>query len=325
MGNKVVNLCSKREVGWGLAIVVGLLLSGCGLVAERPSALLPEDTGIPVGEQFADFYYEMGGAFLFGYPITEPFQPTETEPLVQYFQAMRLEYDGQQVQITPLGVWAFAGIGSGVETYAAPPTARNRVFEEAGQAMMVWDEFLVFYEAHQGEMLLGLPLSSQLNEAGVRVQYFENGRLEWRPELPIGQRVQLSPLSQAHFQAEMTMIYRDGIRNAGPVPAADLNRANISASVRAPILYAGDEQVLYVTVLRPDGRAVSDVQATVVISYDGEQLVYDLGQPDTEGKIRAHLPIAGVPPGKQVLLDIRVYAPGGREIGRETLGFRTWW
>jgi hypothetical protein len=297
-------------------------LGGCADSGERPSSLWAQDTGIPVGEPFADFYQEMGGARLFGYPITEAFQPDAEGPLLQYFQTMRLEFDGQQVTITPLGEWAFAGIGP-VETYAVPTGARSRTFAATGHA--VWDEFLTFYETYGGEVILGLPLSPQLNEGGLRVQYFENGRLEWHPELPIQQRIQLGLLGQAHFRAEMVMVYEQLNRSAGPVPASDLTHVTISASVRAPILYAGEEQVLYVTVLRPDGRAVSDVQATVAVVYDDERVVYDLGQSDTEGKIRARLLLDDVPPGRQVLLEIRVYAPDGREIGQETLGFRTWW
>lgn len=323
---------NKRGIGkrWpaGLSVVLltallGLLLSGCSAMDERPSHSLTPDTGIPVGEPFADFYRQMGGAALFGQPLTEPFRAEEEGPLLQYFQTMRLEFNGEQVQITPLGEWAFAGVGTRVEIFAPPPDTRSRTFAQTGQA--VWDEFLTFYESNQGEILLGLPLSSQLNEGGMRVQYFENGRLEWHPELPTRQRVQLTLLGQAHFQAEMAIIYQQISRSAGPVSAADLTHVNIIASVRAPILYAGDQQILYLTVLRPDGRVVSDVRATVTVIYDDVRLVYNLGQSDAEGKIQARLPLDDVPAGRPILLDIRAYAPGDREIGRETLGFRTWW
>ncbi|MFO7538818.1 MAG: hypothetical protein R6X32_12305 [Chloroflexota bacterium] len=308
---------------WCLGLLAGLLLTGCGLTAENSAPPTMANTGIPVGEPFVAFYQEMGGAHLFGYPITEPFQPAEADSLVQYFQTMRLEYDGQQVRVSALGQWAFETIDASVEVYAPAPNTRTRLFPETGQP--VWDEFLAFYESHQGEVVLGLPLSSQLNEGGSRVQYFENGRLEWHPQLPLGQRVQLSSLGQAHFQAEMLMVYQQITSSAGPVPASELLHINISASVRSPILYAGEEQVLYVTTRRPDGRAVSDVRVTVTVTYEEEQVVYSLGQSDAEGKIQARLPLDNVPAGQQVLLDIRVYAPNGQEIGRETLGFRTWW
>ncbi len=317
---------SQRRSGrWGAAclVLIALLLVGCGLVEERPFTPLAQETGIAVGDPFVDFYWEMGGPLLFGYPLTEPFQAATDEPLLQYFQTMRLEFNGQQVAITPLGAWAFAGASSAVGLYSPPDDGRSRTFPQTGQT--VWDQFLIFYEAHQGETLLGLPLSAQINEGGMRVQYFENGRLEWQPELPVQQRVQLTPLGQAHFQSEMAMVYQQITRNAGPIAAADLTHATVLTSVRAPILYAGDEQVLTVIVLRPDGRAVSDIQASVTITYVGQELVYDLGRTDAEGRIQAQLPLADVPPGQSILLDVRVYAPDGREIGRERLGFRTWW
>lgn len=58
----------------------------------------------------------------------------------------------------------------------------------------VGGEFAAFYEAHGGERVFGAPLTGVRDDDGVRVQYFENARLEFRPgDLP-GHRVRLSPL-----------------------------------------------------------------------------------------------------------------------------------
>lgn len=43
--------------------------------------------------------------------------------------------------------------------------------------------FLTYWQEHQGEMLLGPPITAPFDENGLVVQYFENGRLELHSEL----------------------------------------------------------------------------------------------------------------------------------------------
>lgn len=56
----------------------------------------------------------------------------------------------------------------------------RRYFDETGHA--VRGEFLQFFTRYGGIGSLGYPLSEETQVDGWRVQYFENGRLEYHPE-----------------------------------------------------------------------------------------------------------------------------------------------
>lgn len=302
-----------------------LLLTACGGEQVNSAALVGEN-GIVIAPQFAAVYDELGGRRTFADPITDAFQVEASAPLIQYFQNMRLEYDatqspGEQVTIYPLGEWAFEGVANAVPA-AVPENSRERYFPETGLA--VQDEFLNFYETYSGQRLLGPPISPQLDESGLRVQYFTNGRLEWRPELPVAQRIQVSHLGQAHFDAEMAFIYRQTVL-ARPVPSAGLTNVEVSASVKSPVLYGGEEQVLYVTVLTQAGRPVAGIDVDVTIVHDGTSRVANLGVTDSEGKIQAVLNLTDVPSGQEVELRVAAYASGNETVGTTTLTFQTWW
>ncbi|MCA9957693.1 MAG: hypothetical protein KC413_06655 [Anaerolineales bacterium] len=313
------------KVHFVVIFAVAILLGACS-GGETAVSMPIGATGIPVAAEFAAYYETYGGARVFGYPITEAFQPADNEPLTQYFQMMRLDYDaaqfpGQQVMVYPLGEWAFAGVG---EPEPAPVSAngRSQLFPETGYA--VQDEFLTFYETYSGTQLFGPPISPQLDEGGLRVQYFRNARLEWRPELPIEQRVQVGLLGQAHFDSVMVFHYRQ-IYDARPVSLAGITEVDVSAAVKSPILYAGEEQVVYVTVQTLDGRVVPDLSVSVRISYGSQTQVMEIGRTDSDGRIQTSLDLSAVPPGNQVQLHVTVLANDGAPLGTTMLGFRTWW
>jgi hypothetical protein len=310
---------------WLLFACCLFLLAACtGGDPPLTSSGRAEGQGIPVAAEFEPVYQAFGGRRVFGGPITEAFTAEPDGPLIQYFQTMRLEYDAAQpqpVRIYPLGEWALEGL---VRPEPAPVKASRqaRYFAETGET--VQDEFLAFYQAYDGEQLLGLPISPQLDEGGVRVQYFQNGRLEWHPELTVEQRIQLGLLGKAHFDAEMVFRYRQ-LYLARPVSSAGITEVNITAVVRAPVLYQGEEQVLFVTVLAPDGRPVAGIAADVTLTYDDAEMVIELGRTDEAGRLQAALDLTAVPPGQPVELLVSVYGSDGRVIGSTTLGFRTWW
>ena len=79
------------------------------------------------------------------------------------------------------------------------PAPYTTYFTETGHYL--GGEFLDYYNASpQASTLYGLPISEEFPQqfnSGVilYVQYFERARMEWHPELPEGQRVQLGALS----------------------------------------------------------------------------------------------------------------------------------
>lgn len=60
-------------------------------------------------------------------------------------------------------------------------------------------EFEPFYNQYGGLQTLGIPISADVEEDGIRVQYFQNGRLEYHPQLPDGSQVILSDLGKEHY------------------------------------------------------------------------------------------------------------------------------
>jgi hypothetical protein len=282
-------------------------------------------SGTPPGVDgvFAPFYEQMGGERIFGEPITEAF-PLEIEGLtVQYFQNLRLEYptgQPQSVRISALGQWGLEGLRE-IEEDVVTADGRSRPFSPTNET--VRDEFLAFYEAFEGEQVLGWPISPQLMVGGVRTQYFENGRLEWRPQLPVTERVQLGWVGQEHFDSAMAFVYRE-FDSAGSVAAAGITEAEVTASVQAPVVYTGDEQRLFVTVQTPQGDLVSEVTVTAVLQHDNTETTIPLGVTDGDGRLSQTLDLQNVSPGQDVEVMI-VVENNGRVLGQTRLIFRTWW
>jgi hypothetical protein len=97
----------------------------------------------------------------------------------------------------------------------SPSEAQTRVqryFPETGHT--VKGEFLNAYERVTNPLLLyGFPITESFDDPIYgTLQYFQKARFEYHPELPVGQRVQVSPLGD--------YIYQPGI----PLPSGDLNR-----------------------------------------------------------------------------------------------------
>lgn len=173
------------------------ILSLAGVArAAMPTDPVPAPQGNPVGVRyfaatrhtvsgaFLNFYNANNGLKIFGLPLTEPF--VEGGHLVQYFERSRLVYERGNVTLAPLGLQVTAG--------RRFPAAR--CFCVAGQ---VWfastyhtlsGVFMAFWYSHNGRVLFGAPISQPLYEQNgdgtgrtYLVQYFQNARMEYHPEL----------------------------------------------------------------------------------------------------------------------------------------------
>ncbi|MCB8943192.1 MAG: hypothetical protein H6658_05510 [Ardenticatenaceae bacterium] len=276
-----------------------------------------------VDEVFAPHFAALGGERVLGEPISEAF-PLEDEGLtVQYFQNLRLEYETgqpQSVRVSPLGEWGYEGLREVVPD-EVDENGRSRTFPTTNET--IYNEFLTFYETFDGEQILGWPISPQLTVGGVRTQYFENGRLEWRPQLPLEQRVQLGWLGREHFDSEMAFTYR-AFENAAPVAGAGVAEVDIMASLQSPVIYTGDEQQLFVTAVTPTGAPVTDVTVTAVLYHDNTETPLSLGETDGDGRLNQPLDLQNISPGQDVAVVITV-AENGRILGQTRLTFRIWW
>ena len=309
-------LCNWRCLLFAFA---ALLLTAC---AEPPSPQSGElsQTGYMVQAQFAP-YYDQYGPTLLGEPISGLCEIAGGGQ-AQYFQNMRLELtlDGQNVAVYPLGEWAYAGLRRKIVA-PVPEKSRGRDFPETG--FSVHDEFLDYYERNHGETILGPPISPQLDEGALRVQYFRNGRLEWHPGAPVDQRVRPGMLGQAHYLQEAhdaTCEFR-----ARPVDVTTVRNVQVLASAEAPILYTGEEQMIYAMVTTRAGVPVSGVPVTLTLRDTDWTLTVDLGRTDSHGRVQGGLQMPRFVPGRMVGVSVDAQGLGGASIGQTGLAFQTWW
>ncbi len=304
---------------WPVTTLLVLLLAGCAIVAPAPRADVDSSNGLPIAPEFQRFYDDNGGLQIFGFPLAEAYPDVNSGHLVQYFQRMRLEYDPaqDQVLVSPLGQWAVAAQpGISFSDLELPVNAPQDEPEVEGA-------FLTFYQAHGGQSFFGPPITEQLDDGGTRSQYFRNGRLDWLPEASIDNRVQLARLGEAHYR--QVGIFDDPGRSR-PMDSAGIREADVSATVWAPILYAGEEQMVYVDVKTPDSqRPVTGVSVTLTAYYNDTSESFSLPPTDGTGHTHDSLTLKHLRPGQKVRLVFEATSPGGAVIGATSKSFKSWW
>ncbi|MEM7117772.1 MAG: hypothetical protein AAF614_35405 [Chloroflexota bacterium] len=281
--------------------------------------------GVAVDSRFEDSFDALGRVRTLGEPITVAYSPENNGRFVQYFERVRLDSVGSEILLYPLGTWAYEGVNqTAIVEAAVPENGRSRTFEN-GET--VYDAFLVFYEDHDGEQLLGNPISPQFQEGGIWTQYFANGRLEWHPELPVGQRVQLGLLGQAHFDDQMAADYRP-TANFIPGPSAGVTNVALDVAVSSPILYSGDEQTLFVTVFSSDGSSpLVDMRLQAVVFDENGRLLdtIDLPRSNSDGRSQQQIALPNISAGQDIKVQVQALNSSGSSIGTTSLLFKTWW
>jgi hypothetical protein len=139
------------------------------------------ETGHTLRDPFLAFWEAQGGLEIYGLPITEPFD--QGGRMVQYFERARFEQypdqaaEGWGVQLGLLGT--FLTQRREFERHAPPEAGAINVnyFPESGQR--IHGAFNLFWEQHGGLRQFGMPLSPEIIEDGVLVQYFERARFEY--------------------------------------------------------------------------------------------------------------------------------------------------
>jgi hypothetical protein len=297
-----------------------VLLVGCVVATPTPTADLGSSNGLPIAPEFQTFYEEYGGLRVFGFPITEAYLDGDSDHLIQYFQRLRLEYDRAQerVLVTPLGQWAWPRV------LDQPGIADADLLSQmSGSDFPVRGEFLNFYESYGGASLLGPAITDQIEDGDTRSQYFRNGRLDWLPEASLGYRVQLAQLGEAHYR--QIGIFNDPGRSR-PMDSAGIRQADVSATLRAPILFAGEQQTVYVDVKTPGGkRPVAGVSVRLTAFYNGASESFSLPETDGTGHTHNGLNLKDLSPGQKVRLVVEATSPGGTVIGTTSKSFKSWW
>lgn len=301
------------------------LLAGClqsPFETEAPPEPAEADVVTPVDDQFRSFVLLNGGAGFFGEALGPAFTDNQSGNTVQYFRPLMLEHDGtaNEVRLAGLGEWALAGLS---DRKPARVGTGEEVRHFEGTAFTVQGEFKEYYDANGGEDIFGLPVSPQLEVAGRRTQFFENASLEWWPGAALERRVQMGALGLDHYRAEG--IYRNPGR-FGLGNLAFIDEVKASVSVASPILYAGDEQTIFVSVEEPDNqRPVSPITITAKIYYDGKVESLNLGATDENGMVKGRLTLDDATPGQRVQVVVAAISPVHGQVGSAAHSFKTWW
>lgn len=303
----------------GLAMLLAACSNG-GTEQPAPGSLTA--TGIAVSPEFQAFYDQNGGAHIFGFPISPAYVDSRSGRLTQYFQQLVLEYDrlAGVVMVHSLGRF-FAPPEEDWVLVAGSGSGRQRTFP--GTEFVVQDAFLAFYEANGDQLVFGAPITPQLDEGEMLVQYFENAQLVWNPNAPLASRVEVASLADAYYW----QFGRLEPGSLGPADSAEIIEADVRAVVKEPILYAGEEQVLYVTVITPGSlQLVEGATVNVTVNYDGLSTTMIFANPtDQFGQTQNILEMPGVEPGDLVMVEIQAISAGGALLGKTMLSFRTWW
>lgn len=306
----------RRLLVWLTAVFLLLSLAACQTDRTAVTDTPCTATGLCVAEVFQPFYLEHGGQRIFGLPHREAYIDQNSGRTIQYFDNMRLEYDhaAEQVVITHLGTWALE------------PLRRDRPSVIPDNSPILENAFGAFYAQNSGPVILGAPLTNQIEEGQLRVQYFEKGRLEWHPEAQVGRQVQLTPLGQSHFILEAP---NPGISIIA-MPETRARSAEVTAAVSAPILYQGDNQILYVIAEDANnGLPLPGLIVTLQMRFsDGTPMQTQVvGQPTNSlglTQVQLDLPELGAGTAVEVLVEV-AYPDATTPIGQTITTFQTWW
>lgn len=271
---------------------------------------------------------------LFGQPITRVFpDPLNPRIEIQYFERVRMERDlslpaGEQVSLADIGEYAYDPNSPGIEGPLTPNDPQCRVFSNG---KLVCYSFLDFFTRY-GEKYIGAPVTNVMLTADNRlVQYFQHVRMEWRGEMPQGQRVAITALGHSDFDKRIgnqRLRWPDPTGRSGTI-------GQIIPSLRAftgrPLIINGDQQQVFVIIRDQFGRAIEGATVTVTFYYPeaGPQGWSIAGIKTNESGIAiADYTVKGVKPNDVVRVEVEAVVPSATEgSGRLTAGtwFRVWW
>jgi hypothetical protein len=228
------------------------------------------ETAHYVRGEFLDLFKELPrSADLLGLPLTEEFPQQFTDGSilrVQYFERGRMEYHpqlpaGKRVQLGALVPPMLAGRNI-PRLNNITNTATRVYFPETGHTLS--SGFLNFWRANGGLPVFGLPLTEELGEDGVTVQYFERARFEYHSKLEgTPYAVQLSPVGYMALKGQGFKLPLGTLVRFNPPVLREGHTISVEIEVPAGITVTGDYQgrpLLFVHN-REAGRAWSLVGA----------------------------------------------------------------
>jgi hypothetical protein len=294
---------------------MSILISGTGFrsapLQSGDDALYIPETGHWIrGEYLAMYQSADDPILMFGYPITdEIIDPIDGEH-IQYFEKARFDLvdvnGSATVEIAPLGDLLYTP--GDREISLATQSQACELFRDTGKSVCF--AFLDFYKDHEGEYYFGNPISNLEYVDGRYVQYFENSRFEWRPELAAGKRVALSNLGEQYFDTRL-----GDLTTLNAVQASDMPDGLIEMTAHAfaanSLLPANSHQELYVTVQDQNMKPLAGAMVNVSILFpDGRIESYRPGVTNSKGISVLAFEVGSVPVNEMVHVEVEASYKG---------------
>lgn len=319
-------MISRRAI-YGLIILL-LMLGGIRPVSALQGDSETFENGHTVSGEFLQFYHSVDDPQrIFGLPISVVFDdPLQPGIQIQYFQRARMDYDpsqpaGKRITLGKLGEFAHNEANPGQPVLLPPSNAMCRQFSNAKS---VCYGFMQLYDRY-GEKYFGLPITNaEYTVDGRQVQYFERVRMEWRNEMPVGQRVVISPLGLDDFEQ------RIGNSNLLKPPNGSISRKVVPALyafTRRPLVAVGDMQSIYALIYDQYGQPIRGVNINITITYpQGGPGSQTISAPQTNelGYTEVSFTISKVLPNQVIQVSVEANMAGDINAAANTW-FRVWW
>jgi hypothetical protein len=168
--------------------------------------------------------------------------------------------------------------------------------------------------------VFGYPITELKIENERIVQVFQRARMEWRQELPPGQKVQLARLGLTTFD-----FHKLDPKLKEPVPGVirSVTRLNLRASVGDPVPQRSGIQPIYVFVTDQHNKALENVLVTAVVHFASGDQNFAFPFSNVLGKTQIEIPFGQSKPGNLVSIDIT--ATFRNVIGQTRTSFLPWW
>ena len=317
-----------RRVSLPLIIILLLItIWPSSAVAQSPDQMYFPQYGHWVRGEFLTLYRSASDpARLFGQPITGVF-PDSFRPgiQVQYFERARMDYDpshpaGERVTLANLGEYTYDENHAGQPADFSTSTSMCRQFSNGKSVCFA---FLQFYDANNGAKFFGQPISDTEYLDGRLVQYFQRARMEWRNEMPTGQKVVLTELGLIDFERRVA---NPNLRKPEASDNVMLIEPKVYAFVAHPLMASGQQQQIYVLVRDQYDAPLPGAQVMISLIYpDGHTENRRLSAfTNADGVTQDTFTVKQVEPNQ--VIRINVEADISSDLtGSAATWFRIWW
>jgi hypothetical protein len=301
-------------------------VGGQPTLAQGERAIYFPETDHWVRGEFLTYYESLSDPeALLGNPITDSFSDLNTGRKIQYFQNARLVLDPNappelRVKQTPLGQELYE---PGVSPSFPPNSSDCRQYSlNPEQSYRVCYAFLDFFDAHGGLVQFGYPISDFEIQGNRIVQYFQNARFEWHPELVLEKHVSLGHLGMEYFResGEDPRRLRPSLENNAIRTILSLQ---VNAFVSQAVTPFSGQQTLFVIVQDQNHQPISNAEVSFSLEMPSGRSEQFYADPTDEFGVTSET--FNIDAQTYGLAKISILVQYGELETNSRASFRIWW